>query len=332
MKKIAVIPSYKPNEKLISILKELKENKIECIVVNDGSSDKYDSIFNKVKDYAHLIEYYPNKGKGYAIKEGLKYIEKTYKNSVIVTIDSDGEHRPKDAIKLLKIAEKKPNTLVLGKNTKHKLSTSITNWFYHFTTGVTLQDTKSGLRAFQDKLIPHFLTIDGNRFDYEMNMLLSCPKENIDIYEEPIETIHDNDIASNYNMIKDTYLIYRKMIIYTITSLIAAVVDFFVYLLVVYLTNNVTISNILARVTSTNVNYIATKSLVFKDKRNAKQSVFKYYALAIATLLVSTILLHIAVNIFHMNKYIFKIVIDTILFLLNWSFANKYVFKTSCKK
>ena len=100
MKKIALIPAYEPDEKLINLVNELKDNKYEIIVVNDGSNKNFDYIFDKIKNKVHLISYKVNKGKGYALKKGINYIKDNYKEYICITIDSDGQHKVSDANKL----------------------------------------------------------------------------------------------------------------------------------------------------------------------------------------------------------------------------------------
>ena len=56
----------------------------------------FDSLDTKV------ISYEKNQGKGHALQEGYKYIKDNYKEYVVVTMDSDGQHRIEDAYKLYK--------------------------------------------------------------------------------------------------------------------------------------------------------------------------------------------------------------------------------------
>ena len=74
MKYIILIPAYEPDSKLLKLLREIN-NKYPVVVVNDGSNKAYQDIFNEVKNYAHLLSYSKNMGKGYALKTGLNYIE-----------------------------------------------------------------------------------------------------------------------------------------------------------------------------------------------------------------------------------------------------------------
>ena len=81
MNYIALIPSFEPDDKLIILVKELKNNNFINVVVNDGSNEKYNNIFNECKKYAKVINYDENQGKGYALKTGLKYIKDVSKNT-----------------------------------------------------------------------------------------------------------------------------------------------------------------------------------------------------------------------------------------------------------
>lgn len=179
MNKIAIIPAYEPDEKMLPLLKELKENNYEIIVIDDGSGPSYKKIFAEAKQYAHLLVHEVNKGKGAALKTAFSYIEKHYKEYYIVTLDCDGQHRIKDANKLLKYLETHPKELVLGKRLRgektplrSKLGNSITRAVYRLITRVDVYDTQTGLRAFTNELMPYMLNVPGERFEYEMNMLL----------------------------------------------------------------------------------------------------------------------------------------------------------------
>ena len=188
-KKVILIPSYEPTLSFIDLLKKIKKHHFEVIVVNDGSGKDYDNIFKEVKKYAHVIEYDTNRGKGHALKIGIKYINDKYKKDYyIITMDCDGQHSIEDAIKLSNYVEENPSELVLGKRIRSKktpirsrIGNAITRFTYRITTGLDVYDTQTGLRAFSYKLTPLMLSIKGERFEYEMNVLLNCPINKIKI-------------------------------------------------------------------------------------------------------------------------------------------------------
>ena len=97
--KIALIPAYNPEPCLINLVEKLKEKGFWILVVNDGSSEKHREIFQEIDDAGRvlILTHTKNKGKGCALKTGLTYIQKYIsENYTVVTVDANGQHRPKD--------------------------------------------------------------------------------------------------------------------------------------------------------------------------------------------------------------------------------------------
>ena len=218
MKHIILIPAFKPDEKLINLLKSIPKT-FDVIVVDDGSKEAYHEIFNRCREYAHVISYQGNRGKGYALKTGLSYIENKYQDYIIVTMDCDGQHKIEDAIKLCDYVETNPDTLALGRRTwnketplKSRIGNYITRRVYYHVTRLKIYDTQTGLRAFSNKLSDYMLNTPGNRYEYEMNVLLNLNNKNIKYHEIPISTIYfDKNRGSHFKIIKDSYRIYKAI-------------------------------------------------------------------------------------------------------------------------
>ena len=214
MKKIVLIPSYEPDSKLIELLKSIDKS-FDIIVVNDGSSKETNSLFEDAKKYAHLISYKTNMGKGYALKEGYKYIKDKYKEYVVVTMDSDGQHKIEDAKKLIDYIIDNKNDLAIGKRTwdkttpiRSRIGNYLTRKIYKKATGKTIYDTQSGLRAFSNNLMDYMLNIKGNRYEYEMNVLLNL--KDIKVHEIPIQTIYfNNNKGSHFKWFDDSKRVYK---------------------------------------------------------------------------------------------------------------------------
>ncbi len=334
MNKIALIPSYEPDYRLVDLVHELYDNNFEIIVVNDGSNYKYDNLFRSINNISKVIEYKENKGKGYALKKGLEYIKDNYKECVIVTMDSDGQHLVKDAIKLCEYTLNNKNELVIGKRIRNektpirsKIGNSITKIIYNITTGNNVYDTQTGLRCFTNRLIEFLLNVKGNRYEYEMNVLLYAPINNINIKEIEIETIYiDNNSKSHFNTIKDSYRVYKEIIKFSLSSIISFIIDFMLYSIFIVTIRNITLSNIFARIMSATFNYNMNKKIVFKSNNKTSKSFIQYTLLAFNILIINTLLLNALVKL-GISKYASKILAEIILFMLSYFVQKNKIFK-----
>ena len=170
---------------------------------------------------------------GPPLKTGLAYIEKHCgPNSVIVTVDADGQHRANDAMKLCEVARKHPDTLVLGSRKfrgriplRSRFGNTVTRLVYRISTGLKVYDTQTGLRAFHKQLLPQMLEIPGARYEYEINVLLEMAKTGVPIMEEEIKTgvpIMEEEIetiyldrdnsSSHFDTVRDSFRVYREIL------------------------------------------------------------------------------------------------------------------------
>ena len=217
-KYIALVPAYEPDEKLNEVVNDLKSYNFIVIVVDDGSGSKYKKYFDVNAD--KVISYETNMGKGYALKTGFRYIKENYSNYIVVDVDCDGQHKAEDAYKLCEYVKDHPNTLVIGKRIRKndvpirsKIGNAITRFVFFSVTLRHIYDTQSGLRAFKDNLMDYMLSIKGDRFEYEMNVLLNLNKKHIKHKEIEIKTIYfEKNKKSHFKTIKDSWRIYKQII------------------------------------------------------------------------------------------------------------------------
>lgn len=335
-KKIILIPSYEPDDKLIKLLQKLHKEDLDVILVNDGSGPKYKDIFDEAKTLVNKYITYPtNMGKGHALKEGLKYIKKNYKdNYVVTTMDSDGQHTIKDALKLSNLAYKNKNALILGKRVREKnvplrsrLGNGITKFVFELVTHEEIYDTQTGLRSFSNQLMEYMLSIDGKRFEYEMNVLLYLKRNEIDVIEEKIETIYINkNSGSHFHAIKDSFKIYKNIFKFSLSSLFSFLIDYILYSIIIIASGNIILSNVGARIISATFNYNFNRKIVFKDDKDIRDTIIKYILLAIFILIVNTTILSLLVHL-GMNKFLSKLLVEVLLFILSFLVQKFLIFK-----
>ena len=337
--RIALIPSYEPDDALLKVVNELLENSFVVVVVNDGSSEQYNEIFNQLPKEVHYLAYEVNQGKGHALKHGFSYIKDHFdEDTIIVTLDSDGQHRVSDAMKICDVCEEN-NGIVLGsryfgKGTprKSRFGNFMARMTFLISTRHKIYDTQTGLRAFDYSLLERLIGIKGERYEYEMNVLLDAVRHNIPLKEERIETIYINDNAgTHYNPFKDTFRIFKEVIKFSISSLIGFLVDYAAFTLLTLIPvswEHWTLAcNVIARIISASVNFTINYKLVFKSKEKVWVAVIKYALLAIFILGCNTALLWLLVEKAGMNKYLAKVIVEITMFITSWLVQRLFVFR-----
>ncbi|MDY3766694.1 MAG: bifunctional glycosyltransferase family 2/GtrA family protein [Lachnospiraceae bacterium] len=335
-KKIALVPAYEPGTILLDVLTQLKKADMEIVLVNDGSNSLYSDLFEKASSLAKVITYRINRGKGAALKTGMTYIQKIYgQNCIVVTVDADGQHRAEDAVKLCHIAQQHPDALVMGSRKleehvplRSQFGNTVTRFVYQISTGVKIHDTQTGLRAFSALLLPELLSIPGERYEYEMNVLLEFSRRHIPILEHEIETIYlDHNASSHFHAMRDSFLIYKEILKFSASSFVGFLVDYAMYSLLLLLTSNLLFANIGARIVSSILNYSLNRQFVFQSKENIVKSTLQYFLLAVAILLGNTILLGLFVSSLGINKMVAKLLTEFLFFFVSWSVQRFIIFK-----
>ncbi len=149
-----VIPTYNNGGTLLAVVNQVRNLCADVIVVNDGSTDETASLLAGVKGI-EVVEYGKNRGKGWALRLGLKRAMKRGFRYAI-TMDSDGQHFAADIGEFVKRIELVPDTLLIGARNllqenmpkKNTMGNRISNFWFKFQTGINLPDTQSGYRLY----------------------------------------------------------------------------------------------------------------------------------------------------------------------------------------
>ncbi len=348
LKKIVVlIPSYKPDEKLITLAKELlQEDFFEILIVDDGGGAHYAHIFRELASMGcRVVTHAINMGKGRAMKTGINdLLARGCDIQGVVTADADGQHLIKDIKRVAEATLESENTIVLGKRVfagkvpaKSRFGNTITRNVFNFVSGQKIFDTQTGLRGLPTSALPALLALSGERYEYEMNMLLEASNLGLKLSEVEIETVYYNgNSGSHFNAVKDSWRIYRLIIMFGGSSLISFLIDYALYALFITLIpvqhgtwlNNMVIATIAARVISSAVNFMINRNVIFAKgkKQNLRRHLIGYYVLAVCILVVNTLLLNWFVGL-GVNKYLAKLPVEVILFFVSFILQKRVVFK-----
>lgn len=355
---LVVIPSLDPDQKLIKLLGDLKSGGFpHILVVNDGSADSYAPYFERAaREFGcEVLRHHINFGKGRALKTAFNHFLNAYPGcDGLVTVDADGQHRIEDIRACSREVLAHPEALILGSRDfyqedvpfKSRYGNLITRHVFHLLCGVRVSDTQTGLRAMSRALVRRFLTTRGERFEYEMNMLIDCAEDRIPIREVPIATVYiEQNASSHFHPVRDAFRVYKVFARFVFSSFSSFLVDIVMFTMlcwvlrltapelqaayVPYLHMSVVIliATACARLLSSLWNYLLNRRLVFQNRESGAATFVKYYALAVVIVLLSAQGVSLVTLWTGWNGTIVKILMDMLLFLVSFSVQKHWVFK-----
>lgn len=159
MKTLLIIPAYNEEESIAMTIGSLQDLPLDFLIVNDGSKDRTAEICRE-HNYPFL-DLPTNLGLAGALQAGMKYAYR-HDYDCVIQFDADGQHLPEfikpleEAVEHCDIAigsrfvnKKKPFSMRM-------LGNSLISIAIKLTTGKTIKDPTSGMRAFNKKTIKWF--------------------------------------------------------------------------------------------------------------------------------------------------------------------------------
>lgn len=350
-----IIPSLNPDEKLLGVISDLEAVGInDILIINDGSDKEHLRYFPSVAEHPSctVLTHAVNMGKGAALKTAFTYfLENRPTSEGVITADSDGQHCAEDIVSVGDAMLEK-RSVILGSRDfssdnvppRSRLGNKITTGVFLVLCGMRIPDTQTGLRAIPREYIPDMLTVNGNRYEYETNMLFMLKTAKIPFCPSPISTIYiDNNSTSHFRPIRDSLRIYSLILKFVLSSLSSWVIDeaafnVFLFLLPAIISEKFvqSASLIFARLISSLFNFTVNRRTVFKSKSKLPSTLVRYYALAASILLISAGAMQlVSCALPSMNKLLvnlIKISIDIIMYLASFRFQQNWVFAPSARK
>lgn len=348
---VALIPSLNPDEKLTETVSGLfAAGFSHVLLVDDGSKQECQPIFDRLETLpgCTVLHHEVNKGKGRALKTGFRYYLEHYDHSVfsgVVTADADGQHLPEDifrsALPLMDGA-----VLTLGTRNfdeeqvpiKSRSGNKITTFVFKLLYGKLIHDTQTGLRGIANSYIPACLEMKGERFEYEINMLIDAARKKLDMVQIPIETVYFNsNRETHFHPVKDSVRIYRVMLAsffrFACSGIVSFAVDqgiFALFQKVILAGLSATISipaaTLVARVVSSLLNFLLNRSFVFEADKAGKKALVRYYILCVVQMAVSAGCVTALHALTLGDSSLLKLLVDMVLFFFSYRIQQAWVF------
>ena len=349
-----ILPSLNPSDKFDAVVDQVAAAGFSPIViVDDGSREENKIHFRRAERHSAVtvLTHPVNYGKGRGLRTAFDWLMKQAPDCRgAVTIDGDGQHLLKDIAACARRIEE--GCLVMGCRdfsapeipARSRSGNKITCGVFRLLCGIKLSDTQTGLRGIPASLFPSMLQVRGDRFEYETNMLLDMKRQGVRFVEVPIETVYEDDNAeSHFRPIRDSFRIYKFILLYLASSLAGAGVDLLVFYIARLLLQGsvdrwamregtaVLLATVIARAASSFLNFNLNKSVVFHGQGGYGKTMLRYYCLAIPQMLLSAGLVSLlsawAASGAGILTTIIKFFVDVVLFFLSYRIQQAWVFK-----
>lgn len=333
-----LIPAYEPDQRLLHLIRQLQLNSLtDILIIDDGSGEAYRPIFNLAEAAGcKVLRHETNLGKGRALKTGFRYLLQTGASGGVICADSDGQHLPSDILRICEALEEGATGIILGSRRfngkvplRSRFGNSVTRAVYAFTTGSKIYDTQTGLRGYSADMLDWLCRIPGERFEYEMNLLLDAHKERISIQEVFIDTVYlDKNQSSHFRPLADSLRVYLPLLLFSASSLLSALLDFLLLLLLQHLGGNLLVAVAGARLCSSIFNYAMNRSMVFGKSSDAVVSLSlpKYFTLVLLVLLCNYGFMYAYHTAIGIPLIVSKLLTEATLFLFSYWAQRKYVY------
>lgn len=349
---VILIPSLEPDDRLPAYIQKLKAGGFaHIVVIDDGSGESFQPIFSEVDavEDTVVLHHEVNKGKGVALKTGYRYIMDNLPDITgVITADADGQHTVEDCLHLAEELEKGKHALYLGSRDfnmdnvppKSRTGNKITSTVFKLLYGQYLPDTQTGLRAFRKEELPFMEQVDGERYEYEMKVLIACSRAGIPMIPITIETIYENDNeGTHFHPIRDSWRIYKVILgsffKFMASSMTCWAVDqglFNLLNLIVFANGEkksasvILLCTVIARIISATMNFLINRNLVFGKNGDGRKAFIRYAAVCIGIMLMSAAGTWLLGQT-GMSSTVAKLITDAVLYFLSYRLQERWVFK-----
>lgn len=199
MNLLIAIPAYNEEFFLGKVIKSIPQKikgikKIDTVVIDDGSEDKTKEVAEK--SGAMVVRHLINRGLGGALATAFALAKKN-DYDLLITLDADGQHQPKDISLFVNSIKMGGNDAVIGSRWLSRsdapfsriLINKIANFFTFFLCGIYSTDSQSGYRAFSRNAIQK-INLHTSGMEVSSEIFSEIYKNKLKYSEVPIKAIY----------------------------------------------------------------------------------------------------------------------------------------------
>ena len=201
MKTLIIIPAYNEALNIEKTVKDVVTNtQYDYVIINDCSKDNTKEICEK--NGFNVVSLPINYGLTSGIQLGMKY---AYKNNydIAIQFDGDGQHQAKYLKDLVKEIETKNCDIAIGSrfvekkksNSLRMFGSNLISFCIKITTGKTIKDPTSGMRAYNKRAIEEF--VKNKSLTPEPDTLVYMMKKGMKVKEIQVE-MSEREFGESY--------------------------------------------------------------------------------------------------------------------------------------
>jgi len=207
MKICIVIPTYNEAKAIASIIRGIRQQELEVVVIDDGSQDNTSEIAEE--NGAIVLRNENNEGKGASLIKGFQYaLGRDF--DAVITMDGDGQHLPEEIPYFIRLAKYSDGGIFIGNRMFKKknmpsvrvITNKLMSRFISFVAKQRIPDTQCGFRLIKKEVLEK-INLKTSKYETESEIIIRVSRLGFKIESVPIKTIYDGE-KSQINPVIDT--------------------------------------------------------------------------------------------------------------------------------
>lgn len=212
---IVCIPAYNEEPRIGPVVREASMFAEQVLVCDDGSSDH--TGLEAQANGGRVLRHDRNLGKGAALRTLMLEAQKA-RPDIVVTLDGDGQHSPKDIPSLLVPILDKSAEVVIGSRFGNgnavpryrRVGNSLLSAMTNLSAKSKIRDTQSGFRAYSSRAFPAIM-ISHNGIGVDSEILIRLTRGGFKIAERDVAVKYGRE-TSTFNPLSHTFRVVWSLI------------------------------------------------------------------------------------------------------------------------